>query len=164
MATRDEDKSTRGRANILREFFYNNEKENPFDSKEIYDILDLCISCKACKSECPSNVDMAKLKAEFLQNYYDIHGIPLRSKLVAYLPRLNRLAMVFRPTFKFCDEYFFTEKIHRIFNQTKRSETFKNYPEPLGWKRDSTSRKKKPKAQFICSMMSLPITMKVISE
>ncbi len=97
MATRDEDKSTRGRANILREYLYNNEKEQAFDHREIYDILDLCISCKACKSECPSNVDMAKLKAEFLQHYYDIHGIPLRSKLVAYLPRLNRLAMVFRP-------------------------------------------------------------------
>jgi FAD/FMN-containing dehydrogenase/Fe-S oxidoreductase len=101
MATRDEDKSTRGRANILREFLYNNKKENPFDHKEIYDILDLCISCKACKSECPSNVDMAKLKAEFLQNYYDIHGIPVRSKLVAYLPRLNKLAMVSRPIANF---------------------------------------------------------------
>jgi FAD/FMN-containing dehydrogenase/Fe-S oxidoreductase len=101
MATRDEDKSTRGRANILREFLYNNEKENPFDHREIYDILDLCISCKACKSECPSNVDMAKLKAEFLQKYYDLHGIPMRSRLVAYLPRLNRLAMVFRPLSNF---------------------------------------------------------------
>jgi FAD/FMN-containing dehydrogenase/Fe-S oxidoreductase len=97
MATRDEDKSTRGRANILREFLYTNTKEKLFDHREIYDILSLCISCKACKSECPSNVDMAKLKAEFLQNYYDIHGIPLRSKLVAWLPRLNRLAMVTRP-------------------------------------------------------------------
>lgn len=101
MATRDEDKSTRGRANILREFLYNSEKDNPFDQREVYDILELCISCKACKSECPSNVDMAKLKAEFLQNYYDIHGIPLRSRLVAYLPRLNRLAMVFRPISNF---------------------------------------------------------------
>ncbi|HPF52957.1 MAG TPA: FAD-linked oxidase C-terminal domain-containing protein, partial [Draconibacterium sp.] len=97
MATRDEDKSTRGRANILREFLYNNQKEQAFDHHEIYDILDLCISCKACKSECPSNVDMAKLKAEFLQHYYDIHGVPLRSKLVGWLPRLNKLAMVFRP-------------------------------------------------------------------
>jgi len=97
MATRDEDKTTRGRANILREFLYSSEKEQAFDHKEIYDILNLCISCKACKSECPSNVDMAKLKAEFLQHYYDIHGIPLRSKLIAYLPRLNRLAMVFQP-------------------------------------------------------------------
>ena len=97
MATRDEDKSTRGRANILREFLYSNEKEKPFDHKEIYDILDLCISCKACKAECPSNVDMAKLKAEFMQQYYDIHGVPLRSKLIAYLPRLYQLAIIFRP-------------------------------------------------------------------
>ena len=96
MATRDEDKSTRGRANILREFLYANEKEKTFDQQEIYDILDLCISCKACKSECPSNVDMAKLKAEFMQHYYDIHSVPLRSKLIAYLPRLYRLAVVFR--------------------------------------------------------------------
>ncbi len=97
MATRDEDKTTRGRANILREFLYTSEKENPFDHREIYDILDLCISCKACKAECPSNVDMAKLKAEFLQHYYDIHGIPLRSRLVAWLPRLNKLGMLLRP-------------------------------------------------------------------
>ncbi|MDD2380454.1 MAG: FAD-binding and (Fe-S)-binding domain-containing protein [Mariniphaga sp.] len=97
MATRDEDKTTRGRANILREFLYSNEKKNPFDHREIYEILDLCLSCKACKSECPSNVDMAKLKAEFLQHYYDIHGIPLRSRLVAYLPRLNKLAMIVQP-------------------------------------------------------------------
>jgi FAD/FMN-containing dehydrogenase/Fe-S oxidoreductase len=101
MATRDEDKSTRGRANILREFLYNNEKENAFDHREVYDILDLCISCKACKSECPSSVDMAKLKAEFMQNYYDIHGIPMRSRLIAYLPRLNKLAMIFRPISNF---------------------------------------------------------------
>ncbi len=97
MATRDEDKSTRGRANVLREFLWSHEAEQPFGQQEIYDILDLCISCKACKAECPSNVDMAKLKAEFLQQYYDIHGVPLRSKLVAYLPRLNRLAALMRP-------------------------------------------------------------------
>ena len=96
MATRDEDKSTRGRANILREFLYSPKDENPFDQQEIYDILDLCISCKACKSECPSNVDMAKMKAEFMQHYYDVHGIPLRTKLIAYLPRLNSLAYLFR--------------------------------------------------------------------
>jgi FAD/FMN-containing dehydrogenase/Fe-S oxidoreductase len=101
MATRDEDKSTRGRANILREFLYSTENEKPFGQQEIYDILDLCISCKACKAECPSNVDMAKLKAEFMQQYYDIHGIPLRSKLIAYLPRLNSLAVLVRPLSNF---------------------------------------------------------------
>ena len=101
MASRDEDKSTRGRANILREFIYNNKIENAFAHHEIYDILSLCISCKACKSECPSNVDMAKLKAEFLQHYYDVHGIPLRSRIIAYLPSLNKLAVVFRPISNF---------------------------------------------------------------
>lgn len=92
MATRDEDKSTRGRANILREFLYRGNGEKIFDQEEIYHILSLCISCKACKSECPSNIDMAKIKAEFLQKYYDINGTPLRSKLVAYLPVINKLA------------------------------------------------------------------------
>lgn len=119
MATRDEDKSTRGRANILREFLYSNEKENPFNQQEIYDILDLCISCKACKAECPSNVDMAKLKAEFLQQYYDIHGIPLRSKLVAYLPRLNSLAILVRPLSNFILNTSMLKKV--IGFSTKRS-------------------------------------------
>ncbi len=83
MATRDEKDSTRARANILREFLTHSDKINRFDHKEIYEVMDLCLSCKACKSECPSNVDMAKLKAEFLQQYYDVHGIPFRSKLIA---------------------------------------------------------------------------------
>ena len=97
MATQDEDKSTRGRANILREFLTRSEKKYPYDHEEIYQVMDLCISCKACKSECPSNVDMTKLKAEFLQHYYDIHGIPLRSMLVGWLPQLYKLAMPMRP-------------------------------------------------------------------
>ncbi len=83
MATRNEKDTTRARANILREFLTHSSKENRYDHKEIYDVMSLCLSCKACKSECPSNVDMAKLKAEFLQHYYDANGVPLRSKLIA---------------------------------------------------------------------------------
>jgi len=101
MATRDEDKSTRGRANILREFLTRSEKKYPFDHEEIYRVMDLCISCKACKSECPSNVDMAKLKAEFLQHYYEIHEVPFRSWLVGWLPRINRLGILVRPITNF---------------------------------------------------------------
>lgn len=97
MATRDEDKSTRARANVLREYLTRPKKANVFDSKEVLQVLDLCLSCKACKSECPSNIDMAKFKAEFLQQYYDQHGFPIRSLLIAYLPRINKLGMVFRP-------------------------------------------------------------------
>jgi FAD/FMN-containing dehydrogenase/Fe-S oxidoreductase len=83
MATRNEKDTTRARANILREFLTNSNKVNRFDHKEIYEVMDLCLSCKGCKSECPSNVDVAKLKAEFLQQYYDANGVPFRSKLIA---------------------------------------------------------------------------------
>ncbi|MCF8308587.1 MAG: FAD-binding protein [Bacteroidales bacterium] len=95
MATRDENATTRARANILREFLTNFGKENPFDHDEIYEVMDLCLSCKACKSECPSNVDVAKLKAEFLQHYYDAHGIPLRTRAIAYISEINRLGALF---------------------------------------------------------------------
>jgi len=92
MASRDENKTTRARANLLREIIGNSSKRNPFDHKEIYEIMDLCLSCKACKTECPSNIDMAKLKAEFLQHYYDARGIPLRVRLIAHISRIYSLA------------------------------------------------------------------------
>jgi FAD/FMN-containing dehydrogenase/Fe-S oxidoreductase len=84
MATRNEKDTTRARANILREFLTHSDKLNRFDHKEIYEVMDLCLSCKGCKSECPSNVDVAKLKAEFLQHYYDANGVPFRSRLIAW--------------------------------------------------------------------------------
>jgi FAD/FMN-containing dehydrogenase/Fe-S oxidoreductase len=92
MATRDEKDTTRARANILREYLTNSNKENRFDHQEIYDVMSLCLSCKACKSECPSNVDMAKLKAEFLQHYYDANGVPLRSRLIANFTKVSKAA------------------------------------------------------------------------
>ena len=91
-ATRDERNTTRARANILREYLYEPPGKNRFDHPEIYEILDLCLSCKACKSECPSSVDMAKLKAEFLQHWYDANGAPFRSWFVAEVPRFYHLA------------------------------------------------------------------------
>lgn len=91
MATRNEKHSTRARANILREFLSKTGTKNPFDYKEIYDALDLCLSCKGCKSECPSSVDVAKMKAEFLQHYYDSHGVPLRARLIANIAKVNKL-------------------------------------------------------------------------
>ncbi len=95
MATRDENNATRARANILREFLTNSDKKNPFDHKEIYEIMDLCLSCKGCKSECPSSVDITKYKAEFLQHYYDSNGIPLRTRAIAYISQLNKLGSYF---------------------------------------------------------------------
>ncbi|MFP4070294.1 MAG: FAD-binding and (Fe-S)-binding domain-containing protein [Opitutales bacterium] len=93
MATRDEKDSTRARANILRHALtHPKDPKHPFDSDEVKDVLDLCLSCKGCKSECPSNVDMAKLKAEFLQHYYDAHGVPLRARMIARFALSSRLA------------------------------------------------------------------------
>ena len=89
-ATHDENDTTRARANLLREIMYRSKDENPFANHDLYDILDLCISCKGCKSECPSNVDMAKIKAEFLQQYYEIHYIPFRVKVIAHLEKINK--------------------------------------------------------------------------
>ncbi len=106
MATRDENKSTRARANILREFLSKPNQKRPFDHKEIYDVLDLCLMCKGCKSECPSNVDITKLKAEFLQHYYDKHGIPLRSWLIANISKINYIGS-------------FSPKLYNIFQTNK---------------------------------------------
>jgi FAD/FMN-containing dehydrogenase/Fe-S oxidoreductase len=94
MGTRDENTSTRARANILREFLTHPTKPNPFDQQEIYEVMDLCLSCKGCKAECPSNVDITKYKAEFLQHYYDANGIPLRTRAIAYISSLNKLGMM----------------------------------------------------------------------
>lgn len=101
MATRNEKDTTRARANILREFLTNSDKLNRFDHKEIYEVMDLCISCKGCKSECPSNVDMAKLKAEFLQHYYDANGVPFRSKLIANFEKSARLGAAMPAIYNF---------------------------------------------------------------
>jgi len=94
MATRNEKDTTRARANILREFLTRSEKPNRYDHKEIYAVMDLCLSCKGCKSECPSNVDVAKLKAEFLQHYYDVNGVPMRSRMIASFTKSARLGMI----------------------------------------------------------------------
>jgi FAD/FMN-containing dehydrogenase/Fe-S oxidoreductase len=100
MATGDEQACTRARANILREFLSFDES-NPWDHKEIYEVLDLCVACKGCKAECPSGVDIAKLKSEFLQHWYDRHGIPLRTRLIAYISTINKIGSLAPSIFNF---------------------------------------------------------------
>ena len=83
MATRDERHTTRARANVLRQALSDPAAADPWTRPELADVMDLCLSCKACKSECPSNVDMARLKAEWEQQRQDREGVPFRSRLVA---------------------------------------------------------------------------------
>jgi len=90
-ATKNEKETTRARANTLREVLTNNSEVNKFNSKELKQVLDLCLSCKACASECPSNVDIATMKAEFLYQYQETNGYSFRSKLFANNAKLNKL-------------------------------------------------------------------------
>jgi len=90
-ATRNEKDTTRARANALREMLTNPLKGNPFNRPELKEVFDLCLSCKACARECPSNVDVAALKAEFAYQYQEENGYSLRNRLFAYNALLSRL-------------------------------------------------------------------------
>ncbi|SHI48101.1 FAD/FMN-containing dehydrogenase [Mesonia phycicola] len=94
-ATKNEKDTTRGRANVLREFLTQSEQPNQFNHHELKEVLDLCISCKGCKSECPSNVDMASYKAEFLYQYQKENGFSLRNKMFAHNNKANKFGSVF---------------------------------------------------------------------
>lgn len=91
-ATHDEKHNTRGRANVLREVLTNNKKPNVFDSRELKEVMDLCLSCKACATECPSSVDISTYKSEFLFQYKKKHGSSFRDMIFAYFGKLNSAA------------------------------------------------------------------------
>jgi FAD/FMN-containing dehydrogenase/Fe-S oxidoreductase len=113
MATRNEKETTRARANILREFLTHSEKANRFDHEEIKEVFDLCLACKGCKSDCPSNVDVAKLKMEFLHQYYKENGVPIRSRLVGNFSTLSKVASYVPWAYNFI---FDTPFLRRIAN------------------------------------------------
>jgi len=123
MATHDEDKTPRARANMLREVITKTKKDDPLDDPRLYNIMDLCLSCKGCKSECPSSVDITRLKAEFLQHYYDVHGIPLRTRLIAWYNTIQKAGMLFPAVYNFfMKNRFFSDIIKRIIGfATERS-------------------------------------------
>ncbi len=114
MATRSEQHTTRARANVLRQFLSDPNDATPYNHDEIKEAMDLCLSCKGCKIECPSSVDITKMKAEFLQQYYDANGTPFRSKLVGNFAVQMRLASLFRPIYNFI---FGTTILRKIANQ-----------------------------------------------
>ncbi len=110
MATRAETDSTRARANMLRHFYTENGPNSSPTQHATKQVLDLCLSCKACKTECPSSVDVTKMKAEFTQNYYDKNGIPLRARLVANFSKLMKLASYVPGVY----EWFYSKKSLRV--------------------------------------------------
>ena len=97
MATREEEHATRGRANALVHALSQPDPKQALGDERLHEILDLCLECKACKSECPLSVDMAALKSEFLSHYQDVHGVPLRSRLFGAIRTLNRLGAATAP-------------------------------------------------------------------
>ncbi|HLN86328.1 MAG TPA: FAD-linked oxidase C-terminal domain-containing protein, partial [Candidatus Limnocylindrales bacterium] len=97
MGTLDEEHSTRGRANALRNVISGLVPQAEFTGKRLYEVMDLCLECKACKAECPSNVDMAKLKYEFLDHYHRANGLPLRNRIFGAIETLNRVGSALAP-------------------------------------------------------------------
>lgn len=122
MGTRQERDTTRARANILRQFLTQDRKPFPLKNEygekvsdeEVKEILDLCLSCKGCKSECPSSVDIVKLKAEFTQHYYDKHGASWRSKMIAGFSKEMKLASIAPWAYNII---FKNEKLRRLANK-----------------------------------------------
>ena len=114
-ATRNEKETTRARANTLREFLTTNIHKNPFDHPELKEVMDLCLSCKGCTSECPSNVDMSSMKAEFLHQYYKTHGVPLRAKAFAKINSLNWLGSMVPSITNFFLNNSFTSGVMKRF-------------------------------------------------
>jgi len=92
MVTLEDTHSTRGRANLMREILSGKLPASDFTGHDLHDALDLCLECKGCKAECPSNVDLAKLKYEFLAHYNEANGTPLRSKMFAHIHKFSRMA------------------------------------------------------------------------
>ncbi len=122
-ATRNEKDTTRARANALREFLTNSNKPNKFDHEELKEVFDLCLSCKACASECPSSVDVASLKAEFQYQYQKANGISLRTKLFAFNNTLNSYGYKVRGLTNFLFHNSVSSSILKIFGGISNNRT-----------------------------------------
>lgn len=110
-ATNDESTTTRARAQTLRSIINSRVPLEKLSSQEVYDVLDLCLECKGCKTECPSQVDMAKMKSEVLHHYNQKHGVSLRSYLFAHIGDLNHIASPLRSVFNWMAQTAFSKAI-----------------------------------------------------
>jgi len=152
MATRSERDTTRARANILRRYLTPETKTsaNPTSQEMVKEVLDLCLSCKGCKSECPSSVDVGKMKAEFTQQYYQTHGIPMRSKLIANFSKQMKMASVAPWVF---NGIFGTSALRKVANKMVGFHPDRSMPELAGttllnWYNKRKKREKAASAQI----------------
>ncbi|MFD3407875.1 FAD-linked oxidase C-terminal domain-containing protein [Aquirufa sp. HETE-83D] len=113
MASLQEKDSTRARANMLRQLL-SSPQEETFSNPALHEILDLCLSCKGCQTECPSGVDMGKLKAETMQQSYLKTGVPLRTKLIGHFPTLQRYVSYVAPLYNFIVEFPLTSSLVKL--------------------------------------------------
>ena len=97
MATREEAHTTRGRANVLRLAMTGRLSEAGLDDRGVYDVLDLCLECRACKAECPVGVDMARFKSEFLASYWETYGTPLHAQMLGNVRTIAELGSRIAP-------------------------------------------------------------------
>ena len=142
MATRNEKDTTRARANMLRQFLTNSTQQNRFNHEEIKEVMDLCLSCKGCKTECPSSVDVAKMKAEFLQHYYDANGAPFRAKLIANFTKSQQLGSLVAPVYNFFAKNKFTSG---LIKQVVGFAPDRSLPEVSGTTLRSWAKRQQPK-------------------
>jgi FAD/FMN-containing dehydrogenase/Fe-S oxidoreductase len=152
MATRSEKDTTRARANILRQYL-SNEPTNQVSEQEVKEILDLCLSCKACKSECPSSVDVAKMKGEFQQHYYDKYGTSFRTNLIGHFSKQMRLASLAPWIYNFIVSSSLIRKyINRIigFHPNRSLPTLANQTLYSWYKNDFTQTPTNKKVYVFC--------------
>ena len=124
-ATREEKDSTRGRANVFRQVF-SGEDPQGYKSEELKDALDLCLSCKACKSECPANVDMAKMKAEFLHGWHKNNGVSLGERFFGQPEKLYPIASLFASVTNFISKQ---KPVKQLFESLFNIDQRRNLPE-----------------------------------
>ena len=154
MASLEEADSTRGRANALRSAISGGMEQGLTDP-DVYEVLDLCLECKACKAECPSNVDMAKLKYEFLAHFYRAHGTPLRALLFGNLETINRVGCATAPlSNRLADSYLSRFLLSAVGVSPNRTlppfaprtftDWFADHPSARGGRRTSRRRPRSP--------------------
>ncbi len=119
MATREESDTTRGRANVLRLAMSGQLGDAGLTDQGVYQVLDLCLECRACKAECPVNVDMARYKSEFLAHYYEAHGTPLQAKALGSAAKLAGVGSLFAPISNWVADSSLNKKLMGV--DTRRS-------------------------------------------